>query len=174
MSNFINRFSLATRLLCCATVCALFCTINSNLAQSSPATNVREHQESEVRATFERFVTAFNNLDWDNFHVAFAEDVTVFNPDIPEAPSVGRLDGRAQVEAGFRAVFEVSRRSAVGPPYLHIQPRNIAIQLEGTVAILTFEFDRDGNSVGRRTIVFRRRTDGWKIIHIHASNTARR
>jgi ketosteroid isomerase-like protein len=102
------------------------------------------------------------------------DDVTVFNPDIPEAPSVDRLDGRQQVEAGFRAVFEATRRQASGPPYLHIVPRNVQIQMLGAAAIVTFEFDRGSESVGRRTFVFAREAGGWKIIHIHASNAARR
>src|SRR5690242_20669621 len=79
----------------------------------------RANELQRVEQAFNRFITAFNNLDWDQFRSAFAEEVTVFNPDIPEAPSVDRLDGRRQVEDGFRSVFAASRKQAGGPPYLH-------------------------------------------------------
>jgi ketosteroid isomerase-like protein len=135
---------------------------------------VHADMRRDVSQALDRFIAAFNDLDWDRFHVAFAENVTVFNPDIPEAPSVDRLDGRAQVEAGFRAVFEASRKGTSGPPYLHIVPRNVDVQALGDAAIATFEFDREGGSVGRRTIVFHHERGGWKIVHIHASNAAAR
>jgi ketosteroid isomerase-like protein len=127
-----------------------------------------------VEHAFTRFIAAFNNLDWDTFRRSFAEDVTVFNPDIPEAPSVERLDGRQQVEAGFRSVFDATRQQASGPPYLHIVPTNVRIQMLGEAALVTFEFDRGGGSVGRRTIVFARVGRAWRIVHIHASNATRR
>lgn len=130
--------------------------------------------QKELEEAFNRFIVAFNNLDWDAFRSLLADDVTVFNPDIPEAPSVRRLDGRQQVEKGFREVFEATRKQASGPPYLHIVPRDIRYQMMGDVGLVTFEFDRDGNSMGRRTFVFRREGRAWKIIHIHASNASRR
>lgn len=147
-------------------VCIAACYAGTVTSTSDP--------KQEVRLTLDRFITAFNNLEWNDFSAALADDITVFNPDIPEAPSIDRLDGREKVEAGFRSVFAASRKGVTGPPYLHIQPRNVAIQLEGSVAVVTFEFDREQNSVGRRTIVFRHQAGGWKIIHIHASNTGRR
>jgi ketosteroid isomerase-like protein len=134
----------------------------------------QDNREQEVRLVFNRFITAFNNLDWDVFHNLLANEVTVFNPDIPEAPSVGRLDGREQVENGFKAVFAASKRQGNGPPYLHIVPKNVKIQMLGDTAIVSFEFDREGNSIGRRTILLHHESHDWKIVHIHASNVARR
>lgn len=132
----------------------------------------RDVSISDAERAFDRFIDAFNNLDWDTFHSAFADDVTVFNPDIPEAPTVDRLDGRTNVEAGFAAVFSATKRGSKGPPYLHIVPKNTRIQSYGDISIVSFEFDRDAGSVGRRTIVFHRESSGWKIVHIHASNAA--
>ena len=80
-----------------------------------PATGLADTR-GDVAQALDRFITAFNNLDWDRFRNAFANDVTLFNPDIPEAPSVDRLDGRQLVENGFRSVFEASRKAASGPP----------------------------------------------------------
>ncbi len=141
------------------------------VCQSSAA---HDKSQKEVEAAFQRFLVAFNNLDWNAFRNALADDVTVFNPDIPEAPNLDRLDGRQQVEAGFKSVFAAARQNANGPPYLHITPRNVRIQMYGDSAILTFEFNRDNNSFGRRTLVFHRESAGWKIAHIHASNVVRR
>lgn len=145
---------------------ALVCVICSTIA-------AHENSQKDVEQAFNRFIVAFNNLDWDSFRSALADDVTVFNPDIPEAPGLDRLDGRQQVEQGFKAVFAASRKQSNGPPYLHIVPRNLRIQMFGASAIVTFEFDRDGNSFGRRTLVFNRGSHGWKIVHIHASNVVR-
>jgi ketosteroid isomerase-like protein len=85
-----------------------------------------------------------------------------------------RIDGKTAVEASFRAVFEATRRQAAGPPYLHIVPRNLRLQLLSGAAVVTFEFDRDGGSFGRRTLILRKDPDGWRIIHLHASNVLRR
>ena len=133
-----------------------------------------DDSKEEVEQAFKHFITAFNNLDWDEFRKTLADDVTVFNPDIVEAQSVNRLDGRQQVEAGFKSVFAATREKASGPPYLHIVPKNVHIQTYTDSAIVTFEFERDGNSFGRRTIVFHREPAGWKTAHIHASNVTRR
>jgi ketosteroid isomerase-like protein len=145
-----------------AAACLIFSTVAAN-----------EDSQKAVEKAFHQFIVAFNNLDWDSFRHALADDVTVFNPDIREAPSLERLDGRQQVEEGFKAVFAASRKQSNGPPYLHIVPKNVRIQMLGRSAVVTFEFDRDGNSFGRRTIVFHRDLNGWKISHIHASNVVR-
>jgi len=143
------------------------------LCLTCPAIAAQQNSRKKVERTFNRFIVAFNNLDWDTFRSALADDVTLFNPDIPEAPNLGRLDGRQRVEESFKAVFAASRRQSNGPPYLHIVPKNVRVQMLGDSAIVTFEFDRDGNSFGRRTFVFHRGVHGWKIAHIHASNVVR-
>jgi ketosteroid isomerase-like protein len=130
--------------------------------------------DKEVEQAFNHFIAAFNNLDWDLFRKTLADDVSVFNPDIAETSSVNRLDGRDLVEAGFKSVFAATREKNSGPPYLHIVPKNVRIQRYNDSAIVTFEFEREGNSFGRRTIVFHRESAGWKIVHIHASNVTQR
>jgi len=114
-----------------------------------------------------RFIDSLNNLDWEDFRATFAEDVTLFNPDIPQAKSLRRIDGRANVEASFRLVFEAARNAASPPK---IVPTNLEVQQVGAVAVATFEFERGPGSFGRRTIVFAERERTWKVIHIHASN----
>ena len=129
--------------------------------------------EAAVREALSRFVHSLNNLDWEPFRACFAADATLFNPEIPEVSTLGRIDGKAAVEASFRAVFESARRESAGPPYLHIVPRNVRVQMLAGAAVVTFEFDRDRGSFGRRTVIFRKAADGWQIIHLHASNVSR-
>jgi ketosteroid isomerase-like protein len=122
-----------------------------------------------VDRAFSRFIEAFNALDWETFQRSFASDASVFNPQIPEVSVLTRLDGRESVEANFRSVFDAARRSGAGP---HIVPRNVRVQSLRDAAVVTFEFDRGSGSFGRRTLVFARQRDGWKIIHVHASNVS--
>ena len=136
--------------------------------------SANKDSQKEVKQAFESFIRAFNNLEWDAFRNTFADDITIFNPDIPEASGLGRLDGRQQVEASFKSVFAATLQQASGPPYLHIVPKNVRVQIYGDSAIVTFQFERDGFSFGRRTMVFHRESAGWRIVHIHASNVARR
>lgn len=131
--------------------------------------------EADVRKALAGFLDALNNLRWDEFRACFADDATLFNPEIPEAASLARIDGREAVEKSFRRVFDEARKRASGPPYMHIAPRNVSVQiLDSGAAVATFEFDRDDGTIGRRTFVYRRTSDGWRIAHIHASNTSKR
>jgi ketosteroid isomerase-like protein len=123
-----------------------------------------------IQAALTRFLTAFENLDWDAFRASFADDATVFFP-LPEPPA--RFDGHAAVEARFRAVFDAIRAGHPnGPPFHRLIPEDLRIDPLGhDAAIVTFHL-RNAERVARRTIVFRRTAQGWKIAHLHASNVA--
>jgi ketosteroid isomerase-like protein len=137
------------------------------------ASPIQSGAEAAVREALSRFVVSLNNLDWETFQACFAADATLFNPEIPEVSKLDRIDGKTAVEASFRSVFVAARQQAAGPPYLHIVPKNVRVQMLAGTAVVTFEFDRDGGSFGRRTVVFRKESDGWRIIHVHASNVSR-
>jgi len=157
------------RMLLSAAAIAFAVALGSGFARAAESGN-----EADVRRALGAFVDALNDLRWDDFHSWFADDVTLFNPEIPEVDDLGRIEGREAVERSFRKVFDAARRGASGPPYLHIVPRNVRVQMLDRAAVATFEFDRDGGTIGRRTFVFRESPGGWRIVHIHASNTARR
>lgn len=120
-------------------------------------------------AALSKFLLAFNSLDWPTFSACLADDVTLFNPDVPGATSLHRLDGREAVERSFRGVFDVALSStpSAGP---NIQPEHLTVRRDGDLAVATFEFARGEGAFGRRTVVLVRRSDGWQISHIHGSN----
>src|SRR5712692_10482953 len=68
-----------------------------------------QRPDPAVGAALTRFLTAFENLDWDAFRASFDDDVTAFFP-TPEPPQ--RFDGRAPVEAQFQRVFTSIRAAA--------------------------------------------------------------
>ena len=125
-------------------------------------------KDAEVRETLSKFVQAFDNLDWSRFRDFFADDATVFYPrDVPS-----RATGRQEIEAQFQRVFEQIRGNRTKPPYMDIQPRNLAIQMFGDVAVATFHLDDRPGVLNRRTIVLHKSVGGWRIVHIHASEVA--
>jgi ketosteroid isomerase-like protein len=135
----------------------------ANFAQISA-----QSPEPEVRAALTEFIHAFENLDWDSFRAAFDDDATVFYPRaFPE-----RASGRAEFEKTFKIVFEQIRAGKMALPYMHIEPRALAIQMFGDTAIATFHLSDRAGFVNRRTLVLHKTTAGWKIVHLHASEVA--
>lgn len=117
------------------------------------------------------FITAFDNLDWPAFRECFSSRATIFHP---SAPNVRRIDTPEQFEKAWLRVFERIKRTSgrSAPPYMDLKPLDLRIEnLSDDVTLVTFHLD-DGNVVNRRTIVYKRETNGWKIVHIHASNLA--
>lgn len=123
---------------------------------------------SAVAAAAGRFLTAFENLDWEPFRASFAEDATAFFP-TPEPP--GRFVGRAAIEAQFTKVFAAIRASAPGgPPYQRLAPDDLRIDRLGQdVALVSFLL-HNPQRIARRTLIFQRRDGAWRIVHLHASN----
>ena len=125
--------------------------------------------QPSVSSAFEQFASAFENLDWERFRSSFADDATVFYP--RGVPS--RADGREQYESNFRMVFEQLKKGKTGPPYHSIRPKDLKTQMIGEdVAIVTFHLDDRPGMLNRRTIVFRKMPQGWKIVHLHASEVS--
>ena len=124
--------------------------------------------ETEARSALKSFIEAFDNLDLDKFRLAFDDNATVFYPrGIPE-----RATGRAAFEANFRKVFEQIRGNKTAAPYMDIQPKNFELQMFGDVAVATFHLDDRAGFLNRRTLVLAKTGNGWKIVHLHASEVA--
>ena len=129
---------------------------------------------ASAQAAFETFIAAFNALDWATFRNCLADDVSLFNPDIPGAVSLRRLDGRAEVERSFRAVFDASGAGGPAPRGPGIHPDRVSLKEFGEAALVTFEFRRSDASLGRRSVLLTRTGTTWRIAHIHASNVEAR
>jgi len=148
---------------CLTIACALLVAVG--LPSASWPMDMSDAETPKV--AFERFITAFNALDWRTFRACFTDEASVFNPVIPEVVSLHRLDGRESIENTFRAVFDASSKGGASP---HIVPERVRIQRVNDTAIVTFEFRRSVDSFGRRTVVLHRQGESWLIVHIHASN----
>ena len=122
-----------------------------------------------VCALLREFITAFNARDFEAFRRTSSDDISFF-VDRPYPPR--RLDGRAAAEAVFSAGFAPYGPSAVGAkPALPtpIVPSHLRVQTYGDVAVITFELVRP-TELARRTLVARRESGVWRIVHIHASS----
>jgi ketosteroid isomerase-like protein len=60
----------------------------------------------------------------------------------------------------------------VRPPNSYFVPEDVLIRVEGTAAIVTFQY-HDEASVNRRTFVYRKTGDEWKMMHLHGDNLPR-
>jgi len=135
-----------------------------SLKSETPSTS----DEATVRRLAADFIVAFNNLDWEKFRVFFDDNATIFHP----AQFPRRLAGRSEYEKAWLAVFDGIRTSSgrSKPPYMELRPEDMEVQLLNDVAIVTFHLNRGPNSLGRRTLVWRKSSQQWRIIHLHASN----
>jgi hypothetical protein len=121
-------------------------------------------------AAFVAFIAAFNTLNWSSFRACLADNVSLFNPDIPGVTSLRRLDGRIEVERSFRAVFDAAGAGGPRPQGPDIHPEHVSLQRSGEMALVTFEFRRAEHSIGRRSLILIRTHNDWQISHIHAAN----
>jgi hypothetical protein len=128
-----------------------------------------EPPRETVEQALSRFLTAFDNLDWPAFRACFNDRPTMFHP---SPPNIRRVDTPEEFEAAWHVVFERIRKnsSRTSPPYMKLSPTDLRIDpLADNVSLVTFHLIGDGK-LSRRTLIFRHYDDGWKIVHIHASN----
>jgi ketosteroid isomerase-like protein len=141
-------------------------------AASQPTPRV---ETASVQDVAERLLHALDNLDWEAFREGWASEPTVFFPfgDTPD-----RVTGKEAVEARWRRFFDETRSSTPGPPYLHLKPLDIQTRRYGEVGVVTFalELTLGGRPLPlqRRTLVFVREHDAWKLAHMHASGASAR
>lgn len=123
---------------------------------------------ADLCAFFDRYLAAFNARDFDAFRATFADDITVFF----DRPLPPERAGRDAVEAVFRRGFAYSHPPAGTPqPPLPppLVPLDLHLQLYGDIAVISF-LVRTPGELARRTVVVRRQSGGWRVVHIHASS----
>ncbi|MXO49735.1 DUF4440 domain-containing protein [Erythrobacter gaetbuli] len=159
-------YSLISAILCCSTLG------NTALANEPPESDLNLAElpcppdpalGPEVAA--ERLLYAFTRLDQACFNQMWTEDATAFLPLLIGEAGPGRLNGRDQILATFDKFF--GGRQASQEDVLDINPVSLRVDRRGDVAIASFVLGPALDN--RRTFVFRREEDGWRIWHHHAS-----
>ncbi len=119
----------------------------------------------EVTKATQDFLKAFVNFDWPNFRNAFSNTATIFFPAWEEGQ---RRVGQKEIEETWLQIFPefVDTTKKFN---LKIDPKNVFMQLYENTAIVTFHLIPKTNQLARRTIVFVKENDAWKIVHLHAS-----
>ena len=141
-------------------------TLQAVVAQEQRSANPKT---ASVEEALSAFVAAFDNLDWQAFRTCFSTTATIFHP---AAPNTKLIDSPDQFEKAWLGVFERIKKSSgrSSPPYMSLHPLDLRVEkLSEDVVLVTFHLV-DGGTVSWRTLVFKREPDGWKIVHIHASN----
>ena len=160
---------------CLAAVALLTVLATSALAQTSVTASQSKASDDVVgiREAAERLLRALDDLDWEPFRTSWASEPTVFFPfgDTPE-----RVTGRVAVEERWRRFFEEARARRPGPPYLNLKPRDLRTERYGDVGLVTFtlELTVGGRQLPlqRRTLLFVREHDAWRLAHMHASGAS--
>jgi ketosteroid isomerase-like protein len=109
------------------------------------------------------FLSAFSHFDLDAMLACFAPEATAF---FPVEHQRTRLEGKDAISAAFSAA--VNRVRSRGASSLSLAAENLIVQQYGDTAVATFHLRSD--HLSRRTVVMRRDTEGWRIVHLHASN----
>ena len=131
--------------------------------------------ETEIRATVTAFLRAFERGDIDTMEAAFAEDAVTFPRVVMSSlgqPGIDPADYRRVrgIDPQMRALIDAFKAGDKPPPYLHLEPRDLLIQLFGNAAVVTFHLE--GRRLARRTFVLAKTGTEWKIVHLHASNVS--
>ena len=90
---------------------------------------------------------------------------------MPEPPE--RVQGKQPIQQRFERVVASIRGSAKSsPPFHHLVPEDLAIQLmPGGTAVVSFHL-RNEERIARRTFVLTKTNGKWLIVHLHASNVS--
>ena len=106
------------------------------------------------------WMDALNSLDEARIVEAFADDATAFFPTV----KAERIDGKDAIAAVFRDYVKANTKKT------NIVPEDLRVQRSGDLAVITFNV-HNPSAISRRTFVWRREALGWRIVHLHASNT---
>ncbi len=133
---------------------------------TSLASEAQTKDSLEVMKTAQTFLKAFTGFDWQTFRNSFPADASIFYPDGQERK---RRTGQQEIEATWLTIFPEFTDSTKKFK-LEINPENILIQLYDKTAIVTFHMGGNDGYLSRRTLVFIKEKETWKIVHLHASN----
>lgn len=133
---------------------------------ASAIAGAQPNPQKDIERVIRDFLVAFGNRDFAAFVPYFSEDATVFFPPSAAAP-LGRVQGRSEIERGFKTIFDAYPPRTTRPPTA-IAPQDLLIQELDRHAIVTFQLGSE-TARQRRTFVLKRIGDEWKIVHLHGS-----
>lgn len=146
-------------------VLALCVATTPAVADAAPAQPLAT-ESAAVQTVLEGFIDSLNAADVSSLARFFATDATMF---FPLASLPLRLESKQQITSAFGALFEAMRRREPGPRYMNLIPQDTRVQFFGDVAVVTFHLKGE-EMVSRRTLVLRKLSGTWLIVHVHASN----
>jgi hypothetical protein len=126
---------------------------------------VSQADQASLTVAAQDFLRVFDNMDWEPFLASWSRNPSVFFPfaDTPE-----RVEGVA-VAIRFRQFFDHVTKRRKGPPYLHLEPRGLRAEVNGSSGVVTFMLGKPPDDIGRRTLLFVIENGRWKLAHLHAS-----
>lgn len=121
-----------------------------------------------LQPVLQEFLDAIDAADSTALALLLCPDATMY---FPFANTAELHAGREAVLARFARMFDDLRaRNPNGAPYVRFRVHAfdcIEIGERHAIAYATLGF---AQQIGRRTIVMRREADGWRLLHVHASN----
>lgn len=128
----------------------------------------------EVETALREFLRAFENCDLPTMERLFAPDCVSFDQVVAGTSGEAVSDLTpyrrcAGMPPAMRRVALELPTKTPAPPYHSLVPQDLMIQVFGNAAVATFHIERDG-ILRRRTVVFAKRDEGWRIVHLHASS----
>ena len=124
--------------------------------------------EQEVAAANERFYGAFESLDIHKMESVWASDTEI---------QCGHPGWR--ILRGWKPVMESWRRIFENTPAIRFMLSDLAIEVRGDLAWVTLYENLNSSLEGQNvaatvltTNIFRKGTDGWRMIHHHGSSVA--
>lgn len=124
--------------------------------------------ESALRDVVQRFLEAIDRADLEALAPLWCEDASMY---FPFANSQDLVRGRADVLARFARMFaDLRARNPGPPPYIRFRTEAFeCLEIDSRHA-LVYAMLAFANQRGRRTLVFRRDGEEWRLLHVHASN----
>lgn len=124
---------------------------------------------AEVEAVWRRFLDGVERGDVALIAGCLADEVTMYLPFITQRDT---LRGPQEVLAAFARMYQATAGAAVQPRALRISIERFDWRPLGEDVCLVESLLRFGSEFGRRSVVFRRQADGWRLLHLHGSNVA--
>lgn len=124
--------------------------------------------DTELRAVVQRFLDAIDRADLEALAPLWCEDASMY---FPFANSQDLVRGRKDVLARFERMFaDLRARNPGPPPYIRFRTEAFECLALDARHALVYAMLAFANQRGRRTLVFRRDADEWRLLHVHASN----